>query len=103
MRWVRAAAVDEVPEDEALGVQVDGIPVALVKVDEEIFAVNDICTHEHEHLSGGFVEDCAIECPRHGALFDLRTGKVLALPATEDLPVYPVKVEGPDVLIGFED
>lgn len=84
---------------EPLRVDVDGKPVCVVRFDEDVYAVSDVCTHEEAYLSEGFVEGCTIECPRHGAVFDLKTGEVLALPATEDLPTYPVRVEGDDVLV----
>ena len=61
--------------------------------------MHDICTHEHAHLSEGFIENCQIECPLHGSIFDMRTGEALTLPATSPLQTFNVKVEGDDVLI----
>ena len=65
----------------------------------EVFAIDDICSHANVSLSEGEVEDCQIECWLHGSRFDLRTGKPSGLPATEPVPVYPVKIEGDDVLV----
>jgi 3-phenylpropionate/trans-cinnamate dioxygenase ferredoxin subunit len=103
MRFVKVATVDQIPEGEPMQVYVDDRPIALVRCEGTVFAVSDICTHEEEYMSAGFVEDCMIECPRHGSQFDVRTGKVLSLPATEDLPTYPVKLKGDDVLVGVQE
>ena len=96
----RACAVDELPEVGALQVIIDGDAYAIVR-DEEggIHALEDRCTHAEVALSEGEVEDCSIECWLHGSSFDLRTGKPNGLPATRPVPVYPVKIEGDDVLV----
>ena len=72
---------------------------ALVRTEGEVYAINDICSHANVSLSEGEVEDCQIECWLHGSSFDLRTGKPSGLPATRPVPVYPVKIEGDDVLV----
>ena len=92
--FVEVAKVSEIPVGETKFVEVNGTPVALCNVDGQIFAVGNVCTHDEGALSGGFLEDHAIECPRHGARFDVRSGKVLALPAPLPIPTYDVKVEG---------
>jgi nitrite reductase/ring-hydroxylating ferredoxin subunit len=103
MRYVPVAKVADIKDDEALQVIVDGHPYALLWCEGQVRAVDDICTHEHAYLSEGFVEDCTIECPLHGSQFDARTGKVLSLPATQDLPVFEVKVEGDEISIGIPE
>ncbi|HVE90900.1 MAG TPA: non-heme iron oxygenase ferredoxin subunit [Actinomycetota bacterium] len=103
MRFVKAAQLSDLLADDAVRVEVEGTPVAVVRVRDEVFAVSDVCTHEDTSLAEGFVEGYALECPLHGASFDVRTGEVLALPATRNLPTYPVRVEGDDVLVGIED
>ena len=102
-KFVKVAKVDDIPNGEALQADVDGTSLALVQVDGQVFCVQDICTHEHAHLSEGFVEGFEIECPLHGSIFDVRTGEVKSLPATEDLKTYNVKVEDGDVLVEVDD
>jgi len=89
----RAAALDDIPQDGSLAVEVDGVDVALVRADDEVFAIHDECSHASVALSEGEVEGCEIECWLHGSMFDLRTGKPTNLPATEPVDIYPVKVE----------
>jgi len=97
--FVKAASLSELEEDTPLRVELGGVPVSLVKTEGEVFAINDICSHANVSLSEGDVEDCTIECWLHGSRFDLRTGKPSGLPATRPVPVYPVKIEGDDVLV----
>jgi 3-phenylpropionate/trans-cinnamate dioxygenase ferredoxin subunit len=93
-----AAAADLAP-GEPLLVEVEGTPITLVSVGDEVLAVHDVCTHALESLSGGWVDDDRIECPRHGATFSLRTGEVLTPPATLPLPTFAVEVRDGRVLV----
>ncbi|MFI0778610.1 bifunctional 3-phenylpropionate/cinnamic acid dioxygenase ferredoxin subunit [Streptomyces sp. NPDC021212] len=97
--YLRACALAELEEDAPKRVELDGVPVALVRTEGDVFAVNDVCSHANVSLSEGEVEDCQIECWLHGSSFDLRTGKPSGLPATRPIAVYPVKIEGDDVLV----
>lgn len=99
MTWIPIAAVNDVDEDEALAVTVDGKQLALYHHAGEFFASDGLCTHGNALLAEGFIEDGCIECPLHQALFDLRTGKVKTGPATVDIRVYPVKVEGETIYV----
>jgi 3-phenylpropionate/trans-cinnamate dioxygenase ferredoxin subunit len=84
-------------------VTVEDVPVALVRDADELYAIHDECSHAAVALSEGDVTSgaggCQIECWLHGSTFDLRTGKPTTLPAFEPVPVYPVRVEGGDVLV----
>jgi 3-phenylpropionate/trans-cinnamate dioxygenase ferredoxin subunit len=100
--FVRACALADVPENGTLGVEVNGEPVAVVNAGGEIYAIRDVCSHAEVPLSEGEVYDHTIECWLHGSCFDLRTGKPTGLPATEPVPVYPVKIEGDDVLVAID-
>ena len=75
--------------------------VALVMIQEKIYAINDICSHEDVSLSEGEVdiEECALECWKHGSLFSLETGEALSLPATKSVETYEVAVSGDDVFL----
>ena len=95
----RACALSEVTEGNALAVTVDGVDVALVRDGDEVYAIRDECSHAAIALSEGDVEGCEIECWLHGSRFDLRTGKPTCLPATEPVAIYPVTVDGDDVLV----
>ena len=99
MAFVRACAVSELSDDSALRVEVDGLDVAIVRSDGEVFAIEDECSHAAVALSEGDIAHCEIECWMHGSRFDLRTGKPLGPPATEPVPVFPVQIAGDDVLV----
>jgi 3-phenylpropionate/trans-cinnamate dioxygenase ferredoxin component len=95
----RACAVDEVPADEALAVSVGDLDLAIARDGEEIFAVQDVCSHAEVALSEGEVADGTVECWLHGSCFDLRTGKPTHLPATEPVATFAVEVRGGDVYV----
>ena len=100
--FVKACALTDVPDDGALGLEVKGEPVAIVRAEGEVFAIRDVCSHAEVPLSEGEVYDHTIECYLHGSCIDLRTGEPTGLPATEPVPVYPVKIEGDDVLVAID-
>ena len=100
--FVRACALADIPDDGAIGVEIDGNPVAVVKAEGEVFAVRDVCTHEEVALSEGEVYDQTIECWLHGSCFDLRTGEATGPPATKPVATYPVKIDGDDVLVSLD-
>ena len=99
MSFERACSLDEFREGEAVGATIGDQDIAVARDGEEFFAVEDICSHAAVALSEGEVEGCTVECWLHGSRFDLRTGQALGLPATEPVPVYPVRIEGDDVLV----
>jgi nitrite reductase/ring-hydroxylating ferredoxin subunit len=88
-------------EDEAMQAIVGSKEICVINLGGQFYAIDDICTHAYASLADGYVEGDQIECPLHGACFDIRTGKVRGAPATEDLKAYPVKVEGNRILIGL--
>ena len=97
----RACAVSDVPEEGAIGVDVAGVPVAIIRAEGEIFALRDVCSHEEVPLSEGEVYDHTVECWLHGSCFDLRSGKPTGPPATKPVATYQVKIDGGDVLVAF--
>jgi 3-phenylpropionate/trans-cinnamate dioxygenase ferredoxin component len=97
--WIDVGASDSVHGTAPLSVEVDGIPVVVVRCGSEIYAVEDRCTHDGEALGEAEVESCQIICPRHGARFCLRTGEALTPPAYEPLRTYKVREEAGRVLV----
>jgi 3-phenylpropionate/trans-cinnamate dioxygenase ferredoxin subunit len=92
-KFVTVSSVEELAPGAVKAVEVEGRRIALCRVGEEFFAVDDLCTHNEGALSeGGLVNEHEIECPYHGARFDLRTGEALCLPATEPVKTYRVRV-----------
>jgi naphthalene 1,2-dioxygenase system ferredoxin subunit len=99
--WIDAAAVDELPPDDVLGLEVEGRDLALYSVNGDVFATSNTCTHGQARLCDGFLEGHEIECPLHQGKFDVRTGKATCAPVTEDLRTYPVKIEGGRVYVAI--
>jgi 3-phenylpropionate/trans-cinnamate dioxygenase ferredoxin component len=95
----RVCSLSQLPDQGALAVEVGGLPVAVVRVDGEVFALHDVCSHEEVPLSEGEIYDHTVECWLHGSCFDLRTGKPTGPPATKPVATYPVKIDGDDVLV----
>jgi len=73
-------------------VNVDGHTVALINIGGEFFAIDDTCSHEEASLSGGTLSGEVVVCPKHGARFNVKTGRVLSLPAVRSVAVYPVRL-----------
>jgi 3-phenylpropionate/trans-cinnamate dioxygenase ferredoxin subunit len=103
MGWHTVADADAIGDDEALGVKVGEVPIAIVRAGGALHAVHDICTHQYAHLSDGYVEDGCIECPLHQGRFELVTGRATCAPVSEPIRVYPVKVEGGKVMVELGD
>ncbi len=101
--WVRVCSVGEVVNDSAIRVEVGDTPIAVVKSDEQIYAIYDICSHAEVSLSEGDIDGTTIECWLHGSRFDLHSGRPTGLPATKPVPVYPVKIEGDDVFVAVQE
>ncbi len=96
---IDVAALDELPDGEARLVTVDETGVALIRQGKEVFAIHDTCSHALESLSGGWIDEGRIECPRHGAAFRLSDGAALTPPATRAVPTFPVEVRDGRVLV----
>ncbi len=96
---IKAVKEEELPRQKIVSVTLQGDTIALTRTDDGIFAFADACTHAGCSLSDGQVVGESVECHCHGARFDLRTGGVLALPATSPIKTYPVKVEDGWVMV----
>ena len=100
--WVRAAGCGDLAEGEVLGVEGAGRSLALYAADDGRFATDNICTHAYACLSDGWLDGDVIECPLHAARFDIRTGKVLDPPATDDLKTYQVRLVGDEIQVRLD-
>jgi 3-phenylpropionate/trans-cinnamate dioxygenase ferredoxin subunit len=99
--FVAVATVDELPNGARKLIEVDGRALAVFNIAGTFYCIADVCSHDDGPVAEGDLDGYEIECPRHGARFDVRSGKVLSFPAIVDIPAYPVRVEGDDVLIGL--
>ena len=97
----RLCSLDEIGDGEARRFDVEGRVLAVVRIGVDVYVIGDRCSHGDFSLSEGDVEpdDCTIECPKHGSLFDLRTGDALTLPAVKPVPKYEASVVDGDVVV----
>jgi len=99
--YVAVASTDEIPSGARKLLEVDGRAIAVFNIAGTYYCIADVCSHDDGPVAEGELVGTEIECPRHGARFDVRTGKVLSLPAIVDIPSYPVRVEDGSVLVGL--
>ena len=97
--FVRVALTSEIAPGGKKLLDIDGRAVALFNVDGTFYAIDDVCTHDGGPLAEGKLHGCEIECPRHGARFDVRTGAALCMPAFEPVTTHEVKVEDGSVFV----
>jgi nitrite reductase/ring-hydroxylating ferredoxin subunit len=97
--WLRVAALAEIADGAPLAMELGDVPIALYRLDGQVYAIDDVCPHEFALLSGGFVEGGVIECPLHQACFEVATGRCLSGPTAVDLRTYAVKVDGEAVFV----
>lgn len=103
IEFVKVGRVEDIPQGERIWYEFEEDTVVIFNVNGEIYCIADICTHDGGPLGNGDLIDYAVECPRHGARFDVRNGKVLSLPATENVRSYAVKVENGDIYVESPD
>lgn len=99
---VKIARLDEVEPGKVKVFNLGQEAIAICNVDGKIYAVKDVCTHDDGPLGEGELNGCQIECPRHGARFDVTTGKAMSLPAVLPVPTYKVDVQGSDIFVSLE-
>jgi 3-phenylpropionate/trans-cinnamate dioxygenase ferredoxin subunit len=104
MATIKVCKVDELAPGSARRVVAAPEPIALFRLEDGFYATSDTCTHAQSSLAAGEVdlEDCSVECPYHGAVFDIRSGRVMGLPATRPVRTYPVTVIDGEVFIETE-
>ncbi len=101
LEYVTVARREDLPQGARLRLVIDGQGIALFNLAGGLYAIADLCSHDDGPLADGPLDGLVIECPRHGARFDLGSGKALSLPAVVDIPAYPVRLVGDEVQIGL--
>jgi nitrite reductase/ring-hydroxylating ferredoxin subunit len=99
--WKHVGVASRLSEGEPLGIKLGEQRIALYKVDDEIFATDDVCSHAFALLSGGFLEAHVIECPLHGGMFDVRDGKC-RIGGYKDIRTFPVEIRDGEVFVNLD-
>jgi 3-phenylpropionate/trans-cinnamate dioxygenase ferredoxin subunit len=96
---VRVCSKAEFKRDGGKAFRIGDLRLAVFRSEGSFYATSELCTHEDESLAEGWLEGCNVECPRHGAMFDLRTGEAISLPATDPIRTFLVELRGDDVMV----
>lgn len=99
--FVAIGPAGELGDGERLFIEIDEEQIVVFNIAGHYYAIGDVCSHDDGPLGDGDIEGHEVICPRHGARFDIRTGKVLSLPAIVDIPAYPVRVHDDQIEIGL--
>jgi len=99
--FVPVAGLDELPDGERLFLEVDDVYLVIFNIAGDIYAIDDLCSHDDGPLGDGDLDGFQVACPRHGARFDVRTGEQLTLPAVESINAYPVRFVDDQIEVGF--
>ncbi|HEY3155960.1 MAG TPA: non-heme iron oxygenase ferredoxin subunit [Candidatus Eisenbacteria bacterium] len=102
-RYVRVGKASDIPGGRAEVFDVEDRKIAVFRLEDGFYAIEDICTHDGGPLAEGEIEEDQVICPRHGARFNIKTGDALTLPAVTPVESYPVRVEGNELFIGLPD
>jgi 3-phenylpropionate/trans-cinnamate dioxygenase ferredoxin component len=98
--YLQVCLIDEIPLGERLFIEIGNDAVVIFNIGGKYYAIDDVCSHDRGPLGEGYLDGTQIVCPRHGARFDVTTGKVMAPPAREDIKSYPVRVVGDYLELG---
>ena len=101
VEYVEIAPAGSLPDGERMFIEVESRQIVIINLAGKLFAIGDVCSHDNGPVGDGEIEGDEIICPRHGARFDIRTGKVTSLPAVVDIPAYPVRVTDGMIEIGL--
>jgi 3-phenylpropionate/trans-cinnamate dioxygenase ferredoxin subunit len=102
-KWIALTPLTELEEGKVRVFKAGDVEIALCKVNGEIYAVENICSHDDGPLGEGTLDGAEIECPRHGARFDVRDGRVRRMPASAPIRTFPVRVENDQVCIALSE
>lgn len=101
IEFVEIAPVSELPNGERLFLEIEDRAIVIFNIADQLFAIGDICSHDDGPLGDGDLEGFNIVCPRHGAEFDVKTGKAVQMPAVVDIPAYPIKITDGMIQLGI--
>ncbi len=101
--FIKVATTANIADGNKVVLDLNGRFVVLVRVDGKFFCIDDVCTHDGGPLGEGRLDGFQLACPRHGAKFDIRDGKAVTMPATEDTVTHEVKVEGTEVYVKLRE
>lgn len=101
LEFIQVGSVDELIDGGRLFIEVDEQPIVVLRIANQYYAIGDVCSHDEGPVGEGAIEGFEIICPRHGARFDIRSGKALALPAFVDIPAFPVRIVDGQIEIGL--
>jgi 3-phenylpropionate/trans-cinnamate dioxygenase ferredoxin component len=101
IEYIPVGSVNELIEGQRLFIEIDETHIVILNIAGKYYAIADVCSHDDGPVGEGNIEGFEIICPRHGARFDIRTGKALALPAFVDIPAYPIRVVGGQIEVGI--
>ncbi len=99
--FVEIAPASDLPQNERMFVDIDTFHLVVFNIAGQLFCISDVCSHDNGPVGEGELEDYEVICPRHGAHFDVRNGKVRSLPAIVDIPAYPVRVVDGSIQVGL--
>jgi len=97
--YERVCKVDDIPDGTARAFPVGEHSILIANQDGEYFAIDNVCSHDGGDLGDGTLVDGQVECPRHGARFDIRTGEAVRMPAVVEVDSYPVKIENGNIFV----
>jgi 3-phenylpropionate/trans-cinnamate dioxygenase ferredoxin subunit len=97
--WERVCKSDEVTNDEPKAITIKGLEIGIFRVDDRLYAIENVCSHEYAYLTKGFVEGAVVECPLHEARFCLKTGDCLKGPATEPVATFEIQEKDGEVSV----
>jgi 3-phenylpropionate/trans-cinnamate dioxygenase ferredoxin component len=101
VEYIEIAPASDLPNGERLFVEIEGKMIVIFNIAGQYFSIADVCSHDDGPVGEGTLEGYNITCPRHGAQFDVRTGKVAQMPAVIDIPAYPVQIRDGSIYLGF--
>lgn len=101
MNWISVCQVSDVSEDMPKAIEIEGAKIGVFKLEDQLFAIENVCPHAYALLTDGFIEDETVECPLHEAIFEIKTGTLQSGPGCRNLHIYPVKTEDDQVLVQY--